>query len=163
MVPGTAKIAGRGVITSRTTLSPNSTAERTSSRSLSSMMPSSWPASISASTASELVASPLPLGCGSARAAIDSRNCTKRVIGKDQPQQQPQQPAPANNPRALGSGEEGKGQQPIEQDDDKDDAEDNLGNLRGAGLVAGVASVEEQHPEDQGQEGQRQVHQDRRG
>ncbi len=52
-VPGTAKISGRGVMTSRTTLSPNSTTERTSSRSDSSRMPSSSPASSRASMASD--------------------------------------------------------------------------------------------------------------
>ena len=50
---GTAKISGRGVMTSRTTLSPNSTTERRSSRSDSSRMPSSSPASRRASMASE--------------------------------------------------------------------------------------------------------------
>ena len=39
VVSGTANISGRGVITSRTTMSPNSTTDRTRARSLSSRMP----------------------------------------------------------------------------------------------------------------------------
>ena len=80
LVPsGTVNISGRGVITSRTTMSPNSTTERTSARSLSSRMPSSSPASSRASTPSS--------GCSSssfsrsARAAMESSRPSSSVTG----------------------------------------------------------------------------------
>ena len=75
----TAKISGRGVITSRTSMSPNSTAERTSSRSLCSRMPSSSPASMRAST-SAVGSSSGPAGA-SANAAMEKKNRIKTVTG----------------------------------------------------------------------------------
>ena len=81
MAAGTAKISGRGVITSRTTLSPNSTTLRTSSRSLSSRMPSSSPASSSASIASSGWSSSC-LSSASASAAIESISCNSSVTGR---------------------------------------------------------------------------------
>ena len=80
-VPGTAKISGRGVMTSRTTLSPNSMTERTSSRSDSSRMPSSSPASRSASMASEGWSSSV-VSSGSASAAMESRSWSSMVMGR---------------------------------------------------------------------------------
>jgi hypothetical protein len=77
MEPETAKTAGRGVITSRTSLSPNSTAERTSSRSLSSRMPSSSPASISASTSTAGSSSSL---AGSSASSLQRRKKRMKTV-----------------------------------------------------------------------------------
>src|SRR4030081_3655917 len=77
VVDGMAKILGRGVITSRTVLSPNSTTDWMSWRSPSCKMPSSSAASIRASTASD-GCSGSSGSCGSASAATDEKKKKKK-------------------------------------------------------------------------------------
>ena len=77
---GTATISGRGFMASRTVFSPNSTTDWIRSRLLSSRMPSSWPASMSASTASAWV-SGVSSECSLVSAVTDCRNPSTRVTG----------------------------------------------------------------------------------